>query len=136
MKWTNKATDAVIILGLLILSAALFVVFAVMQKNNNVPTAQILIDGQLTDTITLEKNNPHTIEPDGHVVLHIDESGRIGFQSSDCPDKICVNTGYIQHAGEIAVCAPNGIALRIVVPGTKDAGKSNESDQDLDLIVK
>jgi hypothetical protein len=35
------------------------------------------------------------------------EKGRIRFEESECPDKICVNTGWLSHMGQTAVCVPN-----------------------------
>lgn len=35
------------------------------------------------------------------------EKGRIRFEESDCPDKICVKTGWLTQKGNTAVCVPN-----------------------------
>lgn len=45
------------------------------------------------------------------------EKGRIRFESSDCPDKICVNTGWLTSVGDSAVCLPARVS--IVVSGRK-----------------
>ena len=34
-------------------------------------------------------------------------------RSSECPDKICVNTGTLHKAGESAVCLPAKVVLRL-----------------------
>jgi hypothetical protein len=47
------------------------------------------------------------------VVLEVN-GGRIRFQSSGCPDKICVNSGWLSRAGQSAACVPAGVALRLV----------------------
>jgi hypothetical protein len=33
--------------------------------------------------------------------------------SSDCPEKLCIKTGKIRHAGEIIVCVPNKVVVKI-----------------------
>jgi len=42
------------------------------------------------------------------------EDGKIRFQESNCPDQVCVNTGFVHRAGEIAACVPAGVLVRIV----------------------
>lgn len=41
--------------------------------------------------------------------------------SSACPDKVCVRTGLLTHAGETAVCLPAGVSLRLEGQRTADA---------------
>jgi len=41
------------------------------------------------------------------------ENGRIRFESADCPDKICVRTGWISKKGDTAVCLPNRTIIKI-----------------------
>lgn len=35
----------------------------------------------------------------------------IRFLSSDCPDKVCVNTGFLRNDLEVACCLPNQTTL-------------------------
>lgn len=37
----------------------------------------------------------------------------IRFLSSDCPDKVCVNTGFLKNDLEVACCLPNQTTLFI-----------------------
>lgn len=55
---------------------------------------EIKLGGSYTETIRVEK-------------------GRIRFVKADCPDKICVNTGWLEEPGDIAVCLPNRAVIRI-----------------------
>lgn len=41
------------------------------------------------------------------------EKGRIRFEKSTCPDHICVNTGWLEGKGDIAVCLPNHVIVKI-----------------------
>ncbi len=47
-----------------------------------------------------------------NVIIHA-EKGRIRFYKSDCPDRICVNSGWISKRGETAVCLPYKIIIKI-----------------------
>lgn len=46
------------------------------------------------------------------VVLRV-QDGKIRFDSSGCPDKLCVHTGWLSRSGQSAACLPAGIAVRI-----------------------
>ena len=41
------------------------------------------------------------------------ENGRIRVLSSSCPDKICVNCGWLSEKGDTAVCLPNSVVVRV-----------------------
>ncbi|UOD34247.1 NusG domain II-containing protein [Deferribacteraceae bacterium V6Fe1] len=47
-----------------------------------------------------------------NVILEITD-GKARFVESDCKDKICIKTGYIEMCGEVAVCLPNKVAIEI-----------------------
>jgi hypothetical protein len=38
--------------------------------------------------------------------------------TSECRHQICVSAGWIRRAGEVAVCLPNGIILRLAGPAS------------------
>lgn len=50
--------------------------------------------------------------------------GRIRFAESDCPDRVCVNTGYISVNRQASACVPAGLLISIT-------GESSESDPDI-----
>ncbi|MBR5273268.1 MAG: NusG domain II-containing protein [Clostridia bacterium] len=47
-----------------------------------------------------------------HVEIEV-ENGRARVLSSTCPDKICVNCGWLENKGDSAVCLPNKVVVRI-----------------------
>ncbi|NLO36614.1 MAG: NusG domain II-containing protein [Clostridiaceae bacterium] len=56
--------------------------------------------------------------------------GRIRFAEADCPDKICVRTGWISRPGQIAACVPGDLILKLT--GTGDPDQTD----DVDVIVR
>jgi len=57
---------------------------------------------------------PREIKLQGHYHETIlVEKGRIRFKEADCPDKICVKTGWLQEPGDTAVCLPNRAVITI-----------------------
>jgi hypothetical protein len=48
--------------------------------------------------------------------IHFDillQNGQARFAKSDCPDQICVHTGFISKPGQVAACVPAQVLLRI-----------------------
>lgn len=55
--------------------------------------------------------------------------GRIRFVDVDCPDKLCEGFGWLDSAGEIAVCMPNRVSVTVIE-------RSGLSAEEEDGIVK
>ena len=49
------------------------------------------------------------------------KGGRARIACSDCPDKSCVNCGWLTHAGQSAVCLPNAVSLTLTGGDAPDA---------------
>ncbi|MDW5300206.1 MAG: NusG domain II-containing protein [Sedimentibacter sp.] len=58
--------------------------------------------------------------------IHI-ENGEIWIQDASCPDKNCVNQGKISNDGEIIVCLPNQLLIKI---------EQENVENELDFIAK
>lgn len=41
------------------------------------------------------------------------ENGRIRFIDADCPDLVCVHSGWLSEPGAIAVCLPHKLSIHI-----------------------
>ena len=48
-----------------------------------------------------------------HVVKFQIEDHKIRFLESECPEKICVHTGWLSRENDIAACLPNRVTLYI-----------------------
>lgn len=83
-------------------------------------------NGKVVKTIDLNKvkEKSEFILPynNGHFNKIEVEPGKIRFVDADCPDKICVKTGWISEPGQTAVCLPHKIIIRI-------EGKNSSYDQ-------
>ena len=51
--------------------------------------------------------------PLGTTIVDV-RQGRVRVLSSPCPEHICMNTGWISKTGQIIVCMPNRIVVRLV----------------------
>lgn len=88
--------------------------------------AEVYYYSELVETIDLGEGNGRyfSIPQNENVVLFLDGKGNIQFIKSDCPDKVCINTGKIRVPGQYAACLPNGIVVKIVAAD----GESGEAD--------
>jgi hypothetical protein len=67
------------------------------------------------ELLTSELSHDRTLSaqgPLGDSVIEINQ-GRARFVSSPCRGQVCVHSGWLQAAGEIAACLPNRISLTL-----------------------
>ncbi len=89
---------------------------------------EITVDGEVYDIIPLTRDMEDVSrEVQGFIgTTYIEISGsRARVTFSDCPDKICVHSSWINKPGQMIVCLPN----RVVVQMTSDM------EQDIDLYT-
>lgn len=91
--------------------------------------AEIYYRSELAATIALEEGKEESFSIEGlpQVVFHRYADGSIAFVESDCPDKVCIHTGKLRFAGQMAACLPNEVYIKIT---------DKEADPDAsDLVV-
>ena len=112
MRSRLKWGDAVIIAVVLLLAAALTAVLAAGTQGDRL-YAEVWQDNQLVERVALTDGTDRTIDLDGHNVIVLSgKSARMA--SADCRDQVCVRTGTLTRAGQVAVCLPNRVVLKIV----------------------
>lgn len=65
-----------------------------------------------------QKRHVEVPGPLGTTVIAVDQ-GRVRVVSDPGPHQYCVRQGWLERAGEIAICAPNQVSVQIV--GGKEA---------------
>ena len=85
-------------------------------------TAVISVDGVVVATVDLAaaEDGDFRIDELPDVVFTVKE-GKIAITSVDCPDKLCVRTGYISNGDESIICLPNRIIVQIEGEASFDA---------------
>ena len=124
-----KKSDILIATVLLIVSLGVYVVYNYIYGQTETK-AEIYYYSELVKTVELNAGEPidFSIIQEPNVVFHISEDGAIAFVESDCPDKVCINTGPLDTVGQYAACLPNGVVLKIVPVGER-------SEDDPDIVV-
>ncbi|HWQ78019.1 MAG TPA: NusG domain II-containing protein [Anaerovoracaceae bacterium] len=123
-----KRTDILVIIGILVVSAASWGVYSHVADDRGVK-AEIYYYNDLVETVDLNgEERSFSIPQDENVILHLYQDGSIAFVESDCPDKVCIHAGKQRMAGQFAACLPNGIVVKIV--SDKERG-----EDDTDLVI-
>lgn len=78
--------------------------------------AAIARDGTVVDTIDLDAvDEPYTLRLEdarGTNTVAV-EHGRIRVLEADCPDEVCVHTGWIDEPATPIACVPHGLTITI-----------------------
>ncbi|WP_035288881.1 NusG domain II-containing protein [Clostridium sp. KNHs214] len=84
---------------------------------NGKAVAIIKQNGKIIRTIDLskvtKKEEIKIPSADGHYNIIKVEKGKIRFMDADCPDKICIKSGWIKKPGDSAACLPHKIIITI-----------------------
>ena len=74
--------------------------------------AVIYVDGKAQKKQSLSADAVFSLP--GHPAVQFEVRNRsCAFVHSDCPDQICVHSGFLRAPGQSASCLPNRITLRI-----------------------
>lgn len=87
--------------------------------------ATIARDGAVIDTIDLDAvDEPYTLRLDDERGVNVVavEPGRISVESADCPDEVCVHTGWIDGPATPIACVPHGLTITVAREGGASDG--------------
>lgn len=110
-----KRGDFIMLMGAGVVAGGLFLwtgstdLFRRMTRSDDDPLiAKIEQNGSVThelDLMEITEQERIALENDLNVIIQV-QPGQIRFHHSDCPDNICVNTGWLTREGHNAVCLP------------------------------
>ncbi|MBE6700592.1 MAG: NusG domain II-containing protein [Ruminococcaceae bacterium] len=101
-----KVSDIAVFVVLLFLA----LVFFLLKSNNKGEMVEVWVQGEMYQSFPLEK--PFELELDFDVTIKGNGESAF-FSHSDCPDKVCINTGKLSKEGEWAACLPNETVIKI-----------------------
>lgn len=121
LKWG----DFIVIILIAVVTIAMFV-FGAPKKAGDTVVAQITVDGDVVEEINLDDiiDEKEILLLNGEVMI-LAQKGKIRFEESDCPNHVCVNTGWIDAPGQVSACLPNKVLVKLI-------GKAD----DVDVVVR
>jgi hypothetical protein len=104
-----RRADAIAILAIALLALAVWM----FQSREAGDCFEIYKDGVFALRVEPGPDREFSLPGYEHVVFSL-KDGALAFLSSDCPDQICVKSGYLSRAGQTAACLPNRFTIRVV----------------------
>ena len=108
MKWGDF-----VIAGVVLLLAGAIALLLAGQNAGGRLHAEVWQDGALVERVALTAQTDRTIDLGGHNTVVLRGESAV-MQWADCRDQVCVRTGVLTRAGQVAVCLPHRVVLKLV----------------------
>lgn len=119
----QKLRADILIIGIVLIIAILFMVIPQMFKGNTPAEVVVLQDGMEVARYALWQEQTITLtDAYGGYNLVLIQDGTVTVTDADCPDKLCVNQRAIDSHGESIICLPHKLIVQIA------SGKDNGID--------
>ncbi len=77
-------------------------------------SAIVMVGDQLSYKLPLDVDNVITVQGRiGDVTIEV-SGGKVGVTRADCPNHVCVRTGWQSRGGEVIVCVPNHVWVKVL----------------------
>ena len=122
MKFAKKF-DIVVIIVTIVTAILAFLLYNVFNSSKNEgKIAEIYYKNELIKQVELNDTEEYEFSVENHpnVIFKVYTNGSIEFHQSDCPDKVCINSGRLSVVGQNAACLPNLMFLKIVSANEKN----------------
>ncbi len=109
--------DKTLIMIVLGFSLLVYLSFSLINQKHSALIAEISVNGQVISTIDLDRPpSEHMIYITGPLGKSVAEirKGAIRMKFSPCPNHYCMQSGWINRAGQSIVCIPNRIIIKII----------------------
>ena len=116
-----------IIITLVVAAVAVVLLLSAMPGGSDKLVAVITVSGQEVERVELSADmEPVVVSLTDVDVIITAQNGEIAFTYSDCADQTCVHTGWLSSAGDIAVCLPNEVIVKV----------EGVSNSDIDVVAE
>lgn len=128
-----KRNDIILISAILLISLVFTVILYKGMRNGDRIT--VYVDSKTVGEYPLESDGTIVIEGynGGHNTLTV-ENGYAFMSDASCPDKLCIHQGRISGEGQMIVCLPNRVIIKVT--GGKDSGPEGRGEGGYDAITE
>ena len=119
-----KKKDFILIFVVLIVIVSTFGInyFVNTKSGENI---EIYVDNKLYKTYSIDDEEKLKIESEeGYNIVKIHDHG-VEIIEASCPDKVCVNSGFITKPSESIVCLPNKVHIKITTHNDNNENKED-----------
>lgn len=114
MKSVRKRNDLVLAVVLLLVAAVGGGAFYFTHREPAV-LAEVTVDGRLVETLDLGKDQEVVVDgAKGGTNKLVIKDGEIWCAEASCPDSVCIYQGKQSRDGDMIVCLPNLMLVKIV----------------------
>ena len=104
--------DCVFLAALFLLGMILTVAINSFSKDGSM--INITVDGTLYGSYELSEPQEIPIELDGRIAnIIVIENGSAHMKDADCPDRLCMRQGSIDHDGQTIICLPHKLVVEV-----------------------
>ena len=107
-----KKADVILLAALIVIGAA--GLLAARPAGHSGTAVIITVDGVQTDRLDLTSDQSVRIDTQYGSNLITVENGTVFVSEADCPGKDCISLGKISSPGQIIVCLPHHLMIKVV----------------------
>jgi len=111
LKNVLKTGDIILIVVLCVSIGLSFFLFRLLSVEGEV--VSVSVNGKEVYRFPLSENRNFSVQGPLGVTLIRVKDGKVWVAKAPCPQKICMKMGKISRAGEVIVCIPNKIFIKI-----------------------
>ena len=107
-----KKNDLILIIFLTLTSVVMLIGISLFSRKG--ATVVVSVDGKEVASFPLDEDTVYNIGGyhGGENILEV-KDGKAHLTDASCPDKLCVNMGYISKTGQSIICLPNKVVIEI-----------------------
>lgn len=110
----KKGKKELLLMAVILLIAAAGFFINYLTHRHPAAAAEVSVDGQTTAVYDLSRDLETTIQGyDGGTNHLVIQDGVLWIDEATCPDKVCIHQGKISMNGELVVCLPNRVIVKI-----------------------
>ncbi len=117
-----KRNDLLLILGLVLLIAVIWVVRCFVMDGSSSDYVEIRVDGEVVAEYSLDEDREEVfVAGDGGYNKVVIKDGAVCVSEADCPDKHCIHKGAVSEVNETIICLPHKLVVKLCGSGEDSA---------------
>lgn len=109
----KQKRNTIILVSAVVVVALAVVVFQMIFLKKEGTYALVQVRQEQRYRLDLQKETELVVEDEtGFNKIKV-KDGAVAVTEADCPDKVCVRTGYISKTGEVIACLPHELTVTI-----------------------